>query len=258
MIVDKLVTDVVSYRCSGLFTFIFRRMFTMNTKKILVSALAAAVAVSSAALSVSALTPGVTTNDVKSPKTVVEAGKNTRFMVIIDGVTVEADVPADAIPAGTELTFGAATITNVDIEAAVANLPDVASSKILDVYFLDGDNNAKTFEGANVALSFANSNYDTVYLYEEAAGLTKFANFSNAKASGTAPHFSYYILVKNAEKQQSQPSQQSQTQPSQQSQQSQPGVNTGDSAASAAVFAVIGAAALGTAIVASKSKKSAK
>jgi len=182
-------------------------------------------------------------------------------MVIIDGVTVEADVPADAIPAGTELTFGAATITNVDIEAAVANLPDVASSKILDVYFLDGDNNAKTFEGANVALSFANSNYDTVYLYEEAAGLTKFANFSNAKASGTAPHFSYYILVKNAEKQQSQPSQQSQTQPSQQSQQSQqsqPGVNTGDSAASAAVFAVIGAAALGTAIVASKSKKSAK
>ena len=233
----------------------------MNTKKILVSALAAAVAVSSAALSVSALTPGVTTNDVKSPKKVVEAGKNTRFMVIIDGVTVETDVPADAIPAGTELTFGAATVTNVDIEAAVANLPDVASSKILDVYFLDGDNNAKTFEGANVALSFANSNYDTVYLYEEAAGLTKFANFSNAKASGTAPHFSYYVLVKNAEKQQSQPSQQSQTQPSQQSQQSQqsqPGVNTGDSAASAAVFAVIGAAALGTAIVASKSKKSAK
>ena len=233
----------------------------MNTKKILVSALAAAVAVSSAALSASALTPGVTTNDVKSPATVVEAGKNTHFMVIIDGVTIEADVPAGAVDAGTELTFGAATITNVDIEAAVANLPDVASSKILDVYFLDGDNNAKTFEGANVALSFANSNYDTVYLYEEAAGLTKFANFSNAKASGTAPHFSYYILVKNAEKQQSQPSQQSQTQPSQQSQQSQqsqPGVNTGDSAASAAVFAVIGAAALGTAIVASKSKKSAK
>jgi len=243
----------------------------MNNKKILVSALAAAVTVSSAALSVSALTPGVTTNDVKSPKTVVEAGKNTRFMVIVDGVTVEADVPADAIKAGTELTFGVATVTNVDIEAAVANLPDAASSKILDVYFLDGDNNAQSFEGAGVTLTFTTASYETAYIYEEAAGFTKFADFSNSKASATAPHFSYYVLVKNGEKQpsqqsqtqpsqqsQTQPSQQSQTQPSQQSQQSQPGVNTGDSAASAAVFAVIGAAALGTAIVASKSKKSAK
>lgn len=237
----------------------------MNTKKILVSALAAAVAVSSAALSVAALTPGVTTSDAKSAKTTVEAGKNTHFMVIVDGITVEADVPADAIAAGTELVFGAAAVTNVDIEAAVANLPDAATSKILDVYFLDGDNNAQTLEGANVALSFATSDYDTVYLYEEATGLKDFADFSNNKAASTAPHFSYYVLVKNgnepSQQQSSQPSQQSQTQPSQQpqpSQQSQSGVNTGDSAASAAVFAVIGAAALGTAIVASKSKKSAK
>ncbi len=236
----------------------------MNTKKILVSALAAAVAVSSAALSASALTPGVTTNDVKSPATVVEAGKNTHFMVIIDGVTIEADVPAGAVDAGTELTFGAATVTNVDIEAAVAELPDVVSSKILDVYFLDGNNNAKSFEGAGVTLTFTTASYETAYIYEEATGLTKFADFSNSKASSVAPHFSYYILTKS-EKQSSQPSQQSQqpsqqsqTQPSQQSQSSQPGVNTGDSAASAAVFAVIGAAALGTAIVASKSKKSAK
>ncbi len=237
----------------------------MNTKKILVSALAAAVAVSSAALSVSALTPGVTTNDVKSPATVVEAGKNTRFMVIIDGITIEADVPADAIDAGTELTFGVATVTNVDIEAAVANLPDVVSSKILDVYFLDGSNNAKSFEGAGVTLTFTTASYETAYIYEEATGLTKFADFSNSKASSVAPHFSYYILTQSDEQpskqpsqQSQQPSQQSQTQPSQQSQSSQPGVNTGDSAASAAVFAVIGAAALGTAIVASKSKKSAK
>ena len=237
----------------------------MNTKKILVSALAAAVAVSSAALSASALTPGVTTNDVKSPATVVEAGKNTHFMVIIDGVTIEADVPAGAVDAGTELTFGAATVTNVDIEAAVAELPDVVSSKILDVYFLDGNNNAKSFEGAGVTLTFTTASYETAYIYEEATGLTKFADFSNSKASSVAPHFSYYILTQSDEQpskqpsqQSQQPSQQSQTQPSQQSQSSQPGVNTGDSAASAAVFAVIGAAALGTAIVASKSKKSAK
>lgn len=238
----------------------------MNTKKIFVSALAAAVAVSSFALSAAALAPGVTTNDVKSPKTVVEAGKNTHFTVVVDGITVEADVPADAIPAGTELTFGAATVTNVDIEVAVANLPDVATSKILDVYFLDGDNNAQAFEGAGVTLSFTTSDvaYETVYLYDEATGLEKFGDFANGKTSKVAPHFSYYVLVKNAEPQPSQPSQQSQTQPSQQSQtqpsqqQSQPGVNTGDSAASVAVFAIVGAAALATAVVASKSKKSAK
>ena len=233
----------------------------MNTKKILVSALAAAVAVSSAALSVSALTPGVTTNDVKSPKTAVESGKATHFMVVIDGITVEADVPADAVEAGTELTFGAATVTNVDIEAAVANLPDVATSKILDVYFLDGNNEAKTFEGAGVKLSFTTPDFETAYIYEEAKGLSKFADAVNNKMSKVAPHFSYYALVKTEKQssqpsqQPSQPSQQSQTQPSQQS---QSGVPTGDSTTSAVVFAVIGASALGTALVASKSKKSAK
>jgi len=80
-----------------------------------------------------------------------------------------------------------------------------------------------------------------------------------------APHFSYYVLVKNGKVDPSQPSQTSQqsnagTDVSNGGNNggNNGGVNTGDSTATVAVFGVIGAAALGTALVASKSKKSAK
>ncbi len=247
----------------------------MNTKKCLVAALAAAVAVSASAVSVSAIAPGVTDATAKDT-VVVELGKVTHFHVDINDVSIDADVPADAIAAGEALTFGAATITNVDIEAAVAALPDVATSEILDIFFLDEDGNNVSFNsvGVDMTVTTTTTAYETLYIFDEASGLVKLADADGNKLSCKAPHFSYYVLTKTGtpeepsqESQQSQqsvaPQQSQQSVAPQQSQQASqqsaaPGVNTGDSAATAAVFAIIGAAALGTALVASKSKKYSK
>jgi len=242
-------------------------MFTMNSKKGLVAALAAAVAVSSvAAVSVSAIAPGTSSSTVKQTA-VVEPGKATHFTITINDVTIDAEVPADAVNAGEELTFGASVITNVDIEAAVAELPDVATSEILDVYFLDADGKNKSFEnvGVDVTVTTTTTAYETIYIFEEGKGLNELAKASGNKMSFKAPHFSYYVLVKNGKVDPSQPSQTSQqsnagTDVSNGGNNggNNGGVNTGDSTATVAVFGVIGAAALGTALVASKSKKSAK
>ncbi len=233
----------------------------MNSKKVLVAALTAAVAVSSA-VSVSAIAPGVTTAATKQTA-VVEPGKVTHFSITINDVTIDADVPADAVNAGEELTFGASTVTNVDIEAAIAaERTDVATSEILDVYFLDADGNNKSFEnvGVDVTVTTTTTAYETIYIFEENTGLNELAKADGNKLSFKAPH---------------QPSQQSTNNGtdvsnggnnngnngnngSNNGSTNNGGVNTGDSSATVAVFGVIGAAALGTALVASKSKKSAK
>ena len=248
----------------------------MNRKKVLVAALTAAVAVSSA-VSVSAIAPGVTTAATKQTA-VVEPGKVTHFSITINDVTIDADVPADAVNAGEELTFGASTVTNVDIEAAIAaERTDVATSEILDVYFLDADGNNKSFEnvGVDVTVTTTTTAYETIYIFEENTGLNELAKADGNKLSFKAPHFSYYVLVKDGKVQPSQPSQQSTNNGtdvsnggnnngnngnngSNNGSTNNGGVNTGDSSATVAVFGVIGAAALGTALVASKSKKSAK
>ena len=248
----------------------------MNSKKVLVAALTAAVAVSSA-VSVSAIAPGVTTAATKQTA-VVEPGKVTHFSITINDVTIDADVPADAVNAGEELTFGASTVTNVDIEAAIAaERTDVATSEILDVYFLDADGNNKSFEnvGVDVTVTTTTTAYETIYIFEENTGLNELAKADGNKLSFKAPHFSYYVLVKDGKVEPSQPSQQSNNggtdvsnggsnngnngnNGSNNGSTNNGGVNTGDSSATVAVFGVIGAAALGTALVASKSKKSAK
>ena len=248
----------------------------MNSKKVLVAALTAAVAVSSA-VSVSAIAPGVTTAATKQTA-VVEPGKVTHFSITINDVTIDADVPADAVNAGEELTFGASTVTNVDIEAAIAaERTDVATSEILDVYFLDADGNNKSFEnvGVDVTVTTTTTAYETIYIFEENTGLNELAKADGNKLSFKAPHFSYYVLVKDGKVQPSQPSQQSTNNGtdvsnggnnngnngnngSNNGSTNNGGVNTGDSSATVAVFGIIGAAALGTALVASKSKKSAK
>ena len=215
----------------------------MNSKKVLVAALTAAVAVSSA-VSVSAIAPGVTTAAVKQTA-VVEPGKVTHFSITINDVTIDADVPADAVTAGEELTFGANTVTNVDIEAAV---------------------------GVDVTVTTTTTAYETIYIFEENTGLNELAKADGNKLSFKAPHFSYYVLVKDGKVEPSQPSQQSNNggtdvsnggsnngnNGSNNGSTNNGGVNTGDSSATVAVFGIIGAAALGTALVASKSKKSAK
>ena len=158
----------------------------MNSKKVLVAALTAAVAVSSA-VSVSAIAPGVTTAATKQTA-VVEPGKVTHFSITINDVTIDADVPADAVNAGEELTFGASTVTNVDIEAAIAaERTDVATSEILDVYFLDADGNNKSFEnvGVDVTVTTTTTAYETIYIFEENTGLNELA-----KADGKYQVFS--------------------------------------------------------------------
>ena len=252
----------------------------MNSKKGFVAALAAAVAVSSvAAVSVSAIAPGTSSSTVKQTA-VVEPGKATHFTITINDVTIDAEVPADAVNAGEELTFGASVITNVDIEAAVAELPDVATSEILDVYFLDADGKNKSFEnvGVDVTVTTTTTAYETIYIFEEGKGLNELAKASGNKMSFKAPHFSYYVLVKNGKVDPGQPSDVSNggnnggtsnggnngsngnngDNNGSNNGANNGGVNTGDSTATVAVFGIIGAAALGTAIVASKSKKSAK
>ena len=164
----------------------------MNSKKVLVAALTAAVAVSSA-VSVSAIAPGVTTAATKQTA-VVEPGKVTHFSITINDVTIDADVPADAVNAGEELTFGASTVTNVDIEAAIAaERTDVATSEILDVYFLDADGNNKSFEnvGVDVTVTTTTTAYETIYIFEENTGLNELAKADGNKLSFKAPHFSH-------------------------------------------------------------------
>lgn len=253
----------------------------MNTKKIFAAALTVAMAVSAAAVSVSAIAPGTTTDTAKQT-IVVEPGKVTHFSVTINDVTIDADVPADVIAAGEELTFGANVVTNVDIEAAVAGLADVATSEILDVFFQDADGDNVAFANAGVDVKITshdmNAPYEVVYIYEEGTGLNELAKDVNGVMSFKAPHFSYYVLVKNGKVDPGQPSDVSNggnnggnsnggnngsngnngDNNGSNNGANNGGVNTGDSTATVAVFGIIGAAALGTAIVASKSKKSAK
>ena len=238
----------------------------MNTKKIIVAAMVAAIAVSSAVISVSALPAGwsesanIGTADVKP-------NEDTKVVTSVDNATIEATIPANAVTGVETVKLGAAAATDVDAEAALAQKPDIVDSKIIDLYFFDedGEDIAPTYLAGTTKLVINTAEYDVVYTFSEDTGsLTKVATSDNGKIEFVYDGSSRYVLAKTKAEvsqvsdvsQVSQVSQQSQV--SQTSQASQQTTNTGDSGATAGVFAVVGLASLGTALVASKSKKHAK
>ena len=239
----------------------------MNTKKIIVAAMAVAIAVSSAVISVSALPAGwsesanIGTADVKP-------NEDTKVVTSVDNATIEATIPANAVTGVETVKLGAAAATDVDAEAALAQKPDIVDSKIIDLYFFDedGEDIAPTYL-SNTKFVINAAGYDIVYTFSEEDGLNEVAEAENGKFEFVYDGSSRYVLAKTKTEvsqisQVSQVSQQSQTsqqsQASQQSQTSQQTTNTGDSSATAGVFAVVGLASLGTVLVASKSKKHAK
>ena len=244
----------------------------MNMKKKLIAALAAVTAaVSMSAVTANANKLGESTMDLNFD---VTAGQPSIFTVTLDGTVgvtldVTAEVPAGALPEG-KYAFHAELFVDKDLEDLFTTTTVLTEDQQIE-YFDLLEINFKNEAGEmvypeNVKLSFKTSKataYNNVYIYDN--GSFKLIGDMDG---AYPPHFSrfviaaivpYEIMPSDIE-----PSQTSQT--SQTSYNPQPSVTpggqdvkTGDNgAATAVVFSIMAVAALGTSVVALKSKKASK
>lgn len=244
----------------------------MNMKKKLIAALAAVTAaVSMSAVTANANKLGESTMDLNFD---VTAGQASIFTVTLDGTVgvtldVTAEVPAGALPEG-KYAFHAELFVDKDLEDLFTTTTVLTEDQQIE-YFDLLEINFKNEAGEmvypeNVKLSFKTSKataYNNVYIYDN--GSFKLIGDMDG---AYPPHFSrfviaaivpYEIMPSDIE-----PSQTSQT--SQTSYNPQPSVTpggqdvkTGDNgAATAVVFSIMAVAALGTSVVALKSKKASK
>ncbi len=252
----------------------------MNMKKGVVFGLTAAVA-ASAALSVSAVSLGYTAESIGFE---VEAGQevtvNMSFETENGPVQVTVDLPAGALEEGS-YTFSASAVVDDDLEAAfIASLGDGVMVDYFEAYnftFTDGNGNVVSPQGVVITID-TDAVVNNAYLEETDGSFTRLGEITKGAGGYQfgAPHCSRFVLANlspivpddssyppETSGNEFQPETSSQPQPSSQSQpQPKPedkGANTSDNSfASLAVLGVMGLAALGTALVATKSRKSSK
>ncbi len=246
----------------------------MNIKKSFFVALAAVTAISTvSAVAVSAAELGKSESETTQTKT-VDPEKDTDFDVKVNDVEIDVTVPAGAAEAG-DLTFHADFVTaSPDVKAAIDAL-SIKDADVLDMYFTNEKGDRVSFQDKKLTVKVKSTKYIESYVYEDAdKKLTKLgATKETDGLKFVAPHFSYYVLEKTTTTSQaSSTSSQSSTNKSGTtgSTSSSTGttsntgkgdsVTTGDAATAStvAVFAVMGIVALGTAVVASKMKKTSK
>ena len=235
----------------------------MNIKKSFLVALATVTAVASvSAVAVSAAESGASSTGETALRVV--AGDVTKGEVKVDENTVvKVSVPADALKEG-EYIFKAAKVADAEMEKA---FDAVVKSDLKGVYEVSVNNldGTKT-DLKDVTVTVANDKgYNAAYVkkadgtFEELVVETGENGITFTVANG-----SEVVLAKVAKQQESsEPSKVEPTSsnPTPAPQPSTPGAptKTGDNAAATAtVFAVMGVVALGTALAATKMKKSAK
>ncbi len=240
----------------------------MNIKKSFLVAFAAVTAVATVgAASVSAATLGQSSSESTDTKEVVK-GQDASFEVKVEEMNIAVNVPADAADEG-EVTFHAAVITDVDIQKAADEL-GLKESAILDMYFTDADDATVAIKGAKVQIT---TDKNVVYAYADGKLTAVEATFEDGVLTFTKDaDVQYYVLAKTEEEKQNDIA------PVDDKKDNNNGTNanttgdnktvdnnngtvtTGDTATTTtvAVFAVMGLVALGTAIAASKMKKSSK
>lgn len=263
-----------------------------NMKKVLVSVLAAATAaVAFSAVSVSAAPLGLSGEGLSEKEEVLFLPDTGSTTVTVDADTrpdkelpVTAEVPAGALTGSMSngYIFHAELVDDDAAEAAFAAALDeqgfvVSACESFDIFFVD-DAGQIVMPTYNVTLTFhAEGGYNVTYIREQDGSYTKLADsISNVGV----PHFSRFVIAVIESKQVSEEDEEPDTSskpevvsdgsesiappPSDTSTQTsiQPGgqdVKTGDNAgATAMVFAVMAAVALGTSMVAVKSKKSSR
>ena len=251
----------------------------MNTRKGLVVGIAAAVA-ASAAVSVSAVELGSSAETVDFA---VIAGEETVINTTVETETgtanINVKIPADALAEG-EYSFAAAPVVDADFESAfVASLGDGVTVDYFEGYsfsFTDATGAYVSPEGVVITIA-TGASFNAAYI-EEADKSFTYLGEPTVIPGGyqiTAPHCSRFVfanlkpIVPNSEPIDEpspetspeiapQPQPQPQPQPKPQPKPDDKGANTGDSSATVAVVGVMGLAALGTALVAAKSKKASK
>lgn len=242
----------------------------MNIKKSFLVAFAAVTAVATVgAASVSAATLGQSSSESTDTKEVVK-GQDASFEVKVEEMNIAVNVPADAADEG-EVTFHAAVITDVDIQK-VADELGLKESAILDMYFTDADDATIAIEGAKVQIT---TDKNLVYAYKDGKLTAVEATFEDGVLTFTkAADVEYFVLAKSEEEKQNEiaPADDTKKDNNNGANNNTTGdnktvdnnnngtVTTGDTATTTtvAVFAVMGLVALGTAIAASKMKKSSK
>ncbi len=254
----------------------------MNIKKSFLVALAATTAISSvSALAVSAAGLGESTGKVEKTVAIV-ADKDATVEAVLEDAEVKVTIPANAVEED-EYTFHADIVVNTDVQKAIDEL-NLGGSEILDLYFTNKAGERVSFKDKNVTVEIATDKYSYAYVYEDAD--KKLTNLNATKSGDVltfkAPHFSYYVLAtkdvttttvvdnttsttstaSNTTKTGTTTTTTSSTTTASSNTTTGKGdsVTTGDTATATtvAVFAVMGVVALGTAVVASKMKKSSK
>ena len=232
----------------------------MNIKKSFLVALATVTAaVSVSAVAVSAVPMGTTYVDV--PFTVVEGEAKTVTNDVF-GKKVTVAIPADSLAAGTQYFFQASPVADAALEAAFDAAVKADYSDIFEIAVRDDNGVVTALENVTVTVA-AEKGYDTVYKVDGENFVAVNAIVGENGITFTVPNGTKVVLAKSIDEPSVQPSTPSQpsVQPSTPSQPSTPGTpaQTGDNgAATATVFAVMGVVALGTALAATKMKKSAK
>ncbi len=241
----------------------------MNMKKKLIAALAAVTAaVSMSAVTANANKLGESTMDLNFD---VTAGQPSIFTVTLDGTVgvtldVTAEVPAGALPEG-KYAFHAELFVDKDLEDLFTTTTVLTEDQQIE-YFDLLEINFKNEAGEmvypeNVKLSFKTSKataYNNVYIYDN--GSFKLIGDMDG---AYPPHFSRFVIAAIVPYE-IMPSDIEPSQTSQTSYNPQPSVTpggqdvkTGDNgAATAVVFSIMAVAALGTSVVALKSKKASK
>lgn len=235
----------------------------MNVKKSFLVALASVTAVASlTAVSVSAVTPGASDSTATVDITVVEGEAATGTVTPTENAEVTVTIPADTVKGN--IKFNAAVKVDVDAQKALDSLDGikVSASEILDLYFTDENGDIVDMTGKGVEVSIKTDKYNTVYLFDNGELKDLGAKYENGVLTFTAPHFSTYVLANVEALVPSNPvSEPSNETPATSNPTSEvPGnntTNTGDNgfATTIAIFSIMAAVSLGTAVVATKAKK---
>lgn len=232
----------------------------MNIKKsFLVAVATVTAAVSVSAIAASAVPLGTTNVDV--PFEVV-AGEAKAVTADVYGKKVTVDIPADALTAG-QYFFEALAVADSALESAFDQTVNADYKDIFEIAVRNEDGTISTLETVKVTVA-ADKGYDTVYAVDGDSFKLVDSTVDENGITFVVANGSKVVLAKATEIT-SDPISEPVSQVSQVSQVSTPSsvnsepTKTGDNgAATATVFAVMGVVALGTALAATKMKKSAK
>ena len=233
----------------------------MNMKKKMTVALAAAMVVSSMAVSVSVAAVGGSDNG--NVAFTVDVTNDAVVSANLDSLTaksVEVTVPAGTLPTG-DYTMVAQVVADVNLANAFdAQYPNDLKT-FVEISFQDAQGNKVNPAGATIKFTITDT-YDSAFVVEADNSFKKLeATATDTSLTTKGPHFSTYVIADLKDEQNSNDNQNSGKNGNQNSSDGKGdsngnGTNTGDSATTTlTVFGVMGLVALGTAVVSSKMKK---